>query len=45
MTEAQALNAIQALLDGRSWSAETTELIAVVVRATGRSVRDPMEKK
>jgi hypothetical protein len=35
-----ALDAIQALLDGREWSPDTPEGIAAILRAIGLPVRD-----
>jgi hypothetical protein len=42
-TDGQALDQIQAALDGREWDPETMETVASIVRASGRPVRDVME--
>lgn len=38
--EADALDAIAAVMDGREWSADTLDEIADLVRTTGRQIRD-----
>jgi hypothetical protein len=38
--DGEALDQIQAALDGREWDADAIETVASVVRATGRLVRD-----
>lgn len=38
-----AINAIQGLMDGQEWDAETLDAIAGLVRATGREIRDSGE--
>ena len=43
MNNADALDAIVALLDGTEWGVETVETIAAIVRAAGYVVRDPSE--
>jgi hypothetical protein len=40
-SDAEAMDAIQRLLDGREWRLEDLDDIADVVRATGRPVREP----
>ncbi len=40
LTDKQAINAIQKLLSGTEWSANTTSNIADIVRATGRPIKD-----
>jgi hypothetical protein len=37
----EALQAIHALMDGKEWSPDTLEAIAVVVRSAGLVIRDP----
>lgn len=38
--DGEALDQIQAALDGREWDADAIETVASIVRATGRPVRD-----
>lgn len=38
-----AINAIQGIMDGHEWDAETLDTIADIVRATGREIRDVLE--
>jgi hypothetical protein len=42
-SDGEALDQIQAALDGREWDPETIETVASIVRASGRPVRDVME--
>lgn len=43
ISDEAALDAIQLLLDGTEWEAETFELVASLVIQSGRQVRDPDE--
>lgn len=44
ISAAQALEQIRALLDGQSWSADTVDAIADIIRQTSRIVRDVEEQ-
>jgi hypothetical protein len=39
LSDAEAIEYIQAILDGSEWNAETAVLTAEVIRSTGRAVR------
>ena len=45
LSNAQALDAIAELLDGKEWSPDTTDAIADIVRRSGREVRDVADVK
>ena len=40
MNDTEAMNAIQKLMDGREWNADTLDDIADIVRSTSRPVED-----
>jgi hypothetical protein len=42
ITADEALEAIQAMLDGSTWDAETLDDIAAIVRQAGYEVREPL---
>jgi hypothetical protein len=43
ISDCDALNRIQELLDGSEWDSETMDNVAHAVRATGREIRDPAD--
>jgi hypothetical protein len=43
ISDERAMNAIAALMSGSEWSADTLDVIADMVRATGRTVADSGE--
>ena len=40
ITDQEAMEAIHALLSGKEWTSETLDMIAALVRLTGRAIRD-----
>jgi hypothetical protein len=43
ITDTEAMNRIHQLLDGTEWDSDTTQEIALVVRATEREIAEPGE--